>query len=402
VAQGQDYAAAMAQDMANFDPSEYPVIGELAGQGGVGNTLQGPATINDNDNGTLTADWADDSGSHHMRFTGQGFDVHSDGYSVWTSTGSKDSAHVPLTSYDDSAAALPDGAPGAAPVEVNETVDNSSKFSTLAINGNDGPITSLASIDTYNPADVQLNSPVAILQDFGPGDVQVATSSSPGNNTQAGAAAGTLGSKIATSRAAIMGRGPRVTLKGEEFNFSFYRPAGSRKPLTVPKSGKGYLFRPGEPNNQLRLDYHDFPPERGIEDTWHWNQRSVARIFGNGLDHSTVGATLAGGSVTALRLGGRLFIAYGLYQSYLAVKNSHNPGDEVKRQASGWAGATIGGEAGAELGAGIGGSVGFLFGGVGAVPGAAVGAFVGGIVGGVVGWQGGTWVYNRFSPPVPE
>jgi hypothetical protein len=200
-----------------------------------------------------------------------------------------------------------------------------------------------------------------------------------------------LGGGAAGTEAAL-NRGVKIFVKNKLFDFSYTPP----KYAFVPSSGStsvAFASVPNSKNGGIRLDY-GYNKNFGTNN-WHWNQSGVADVFGV-TNHSTEGARAAGYLVKSLKIGGRVLVVGGLVDSGYEIATSNNRVYETGRQASGWAGAIVGGEGGAQAGALIGAGIGAWFGGVGAVPGAAIGAVVGGVAGGAAGWRAGTVTYQTF------
>ena len=204
-----------------------------------------------------------------------------------------------------------------------------------------------------------------------------------------------------------------VQLNGELYYLTL--DAKGLEPLSkayIPPSGSTsaiFLYRDGNPNKALRIDYHHldaFPNKSGV---WHINTKGgIAKVANSShLNHAIKpSATAAGRVVTVFKQGGRICFIAGTTMSVIEIYRADKHVREAVRQVGGWGGALAGGRIGANLGSRFGMGVALTLGQAGpqittpeelvTVPVfGAIGGVAGGLVGGAVGWMKGTTVFEK-------
>ena len=192
----------------------------------------------------------------------------------------------------------------------------------------------------------------------------------------------------------------------------------------IPPSGSTtavFLYREGNPNKALRIDYHQlkaFPNKKGV---WHLNTKGgIAKIANSKyLNHAIKpSVTMTGRVVTLFKDGGRYCFIAGAAMTGIEIYKADNHVREAVRQVFGWSGAIAGGRIGSWAGAKAGMSLAIAIGQSGpqistpeeliTVPVLGViGGIGGGIVGGIVGWKSGASISDKvydwkFSPLMKE
>jgi hypothetical protein len=192
----------------------------------------------------------------------------------------------------------------------------------------------------------------------------------------------------------------------------------------IPPSGSTtavFLYREGNPNKALRIDYHQlkaFPNKKGVR---HLNTKGgIAKIANSKyLNHAIKpSVTMTGRVVTLFKDGGRYCFIAGAAMTGIEIYKADNHVREAVRQVFGWSGAIAGGRIGSWAGAKAGMSLAIAIGQSGpqistpeeliTVPVLGViGGIGGGIVGGIVGWKSGASISDKvydwkFSPLLKE
>lgn len=135
-------------------------------------------------------------------------------------------------------------------------------------------------------------------------------------------------------------------------------------------------------------------------DFYHYNQKGMAKIFGNGLDHAALPPSrlAAARGIRYLKIGGKVFLVVGIVVDGALLINSIGESIDqgTPRPVIAQAVRTIGGWAGAWAGAKllcVGGGTATIETG----PGAVLGCIAGGVVGGFAGYFAADWIADMIE-----
>jgi hypothetical protein len=156
--------------------------------------------------------------------------------------------------------------------------------------------------------------------------------------------------------------GARVTLNGkiatrlnnELYYLTMTRPAGTRNPLGGSTTSL-FLFKDGNPNKALRIDYHKFPLDSPDPPYWHVNvdRGGIAKVANSSKLNHTTSAKIRGTGrmLTVFKHGDKICFIAGFSMSVIDIYKAENRVRETVRQVGGWGAAYAGGRIGSAIGA---------------------------------------------------